>query len=180
MIERNSFQRLRLLCMALALLLALGACSNPFGVEPDEPLLWTPEESYEVTIEGGRAWATIPYIFTNATGKTVYVVGCGWPTLEKRVAEGWLPVWTNRLCAGVLGPPMVIEAGAIYSDTLFFETDRVSSPLPGAAGITPGATYRLRWTRVFHNYDPDRRLDFGDPLPEAQRVSSPFTLRLAE
>jgi len=62
MIERNSFQRLRLLCMALALLLALGACSNPFGVEPDEPLLWTPEESYEVTIEGGRAWATIPYI----------------------------------------------------------------------------------------------------------------------
>lgn len=164
--------------LAVMLLLACTAALEPPAREPGHPLQ-TDRLEYRVRRANDGLATEIPFSYTNETGRTVYVVNCNRivpPVLEKSVKGEWVTAW-GAAVPECLSPPIVIEPGAEYVDTL-----RVFAGLP-ANNVYPKfrvaeveGIYRLVWTRVVYDYDTTRP-DFGEPLSLEDRVSNEFLLR---
>lgn len=168
--------------LAAALALAAAGCSTPRDPGGDDGAspLRTDRTAYTLERTARGLEVDIPFTFTNTTGRTVYVVNCNGiapPSLVKREGRDWVTAWSPAvpLC---LSPPIVIEAGTTYADTL-----DVVAGAPGS-NVQPQfmvdeveGTYRLVWGGVVYDYDADRQ-GFGEPVPAELRVSNTFVLRL--
>lgn len=163
--------------VAGAILMGCDTLAGPPERESEAPLQ-TDRLAYTLRRADGGLNAEIPFTYTNRTGNGVYVVNCNQsapPILEKRIEGRWETAWAPvvLLC---LSPPIVIEAGETYSDTLrVYGGDSTSDIYPRFRGEEVEGTYRLVWLGVVHNYDPDRQ-GFGDELALEERISNTFTL----
>lgn len=169
----------RLSNLALAVLVA-GCASvlEPPERDEDRPLQ-TDRLTYEIRRENDELRAEIPFTYTNRTGNTVFVVNCqGYapPVLEKLVDGEWQLAWA-AVTMSCLSPPIVIEPGETYKETLVVyaaEPGTRKAPTFEVAEIE--GIYRLVWHGLVHDYDQNRA-DFGEPLPLEERTSNSFVLR---
>src|SRR5690606_5694753 len=138
----------RLSNLALAVLVA-GCASvlEPPERDEDRPLQ-TDRLTYEIRRENDELRAEIPFTYTNRTGKTVFVVNCqGYapPVLERLVGGEWRPAWA-AVTMSCLSPPIVIEPGETYKETLVVyaaEPGTRKAPTFEVAEIE--GIYRLVW-----------------------------------
>lgn len=161
------------------LLVALAACSAPPQVERDpEPLLQTSELRYRVTKNRVGFAATIPFTYRNETGGAVYLANCDGdvrPMLQKQRNGKWFDAW-EPFRTRCQSPPVVIQPGATFADTL----DLMGAP-PGSnvmpAFVFPEieGVYRLVWFQAMES-PPDSVGGAGARLEERYRVSNPFVL----
>jgi len=142
------------------------------------PLLQTEALSYllERTELGYRA--TIPWTFRNETGAPVYLEHCDGdvrPLLEMDRDGLWFPAWEpyRDACAS---PPIVIQPGATWADTLeLFGAPPQSNVMPVFVFPEIEGVYRLVWPRAYATYDRLAGVP-GELLPLEQRVSNRFVL----
>jgi hypothetical protein len=119
----------------------------------------------------------IPYVFHNRTGAPVFLVNCNGAfalTLERLEGDQWKVAWGPflPLC---LSPPIVIEAGARFADTLHvWGSPPNQNSAPSFDVADPSGTYRLVWNAALSSFQD--RLPFGEPIPLSYRVSNLFTL----
>jgi hypothetical protein len=178
-----------------ALLLALTACaaeitgaaSSPgaddpqpgAGPAPGEAPIRTSASEYTLVRHSHGLQVQIPFVFTNRTGGTVYVVNCNGATsleLQRWQNGAWVTVWTPVL-AMCLSPPITIARGAEHrSGVHVWAGDRGSNTYPQFTMDEIAGEYRIRWGGVYSDYDSNR-YPFGTEVPEAQRVSNTFRLR---
>lgn len=119
--------------------------------------------------------ASIPYVYRNVTGDSVYFVNCNAiivPSLEKRTGDTWSPVWSGATPA-CLSPPVVVPPDGEYTDTVRVLSGPNMYPQLRVADIE--GTYRLVWHGVVHSYHGDAP-GFGTALPREERTSNEFTL----
>jgi hypothetical protein len=182
--------------LAAVLLLTLGACATEqppagagpgaAGEQPDaapapggEPIRTSAAE-YTMTRGSQGYEVRIPFVFTNRTSDTVYVVNCNGATaleLQREQNGAWTTVWSPVLPA-CLSEPIRIAGGAEYAGTVdVWAGDRDSDTYPQFDVDDLDGEYRIRWGGVHSSYDPDGS-PFGIDVPEAQRVSNTFRLRL--
>lgn len=120
--------------------------------------------------------AKIPYVFRNETGAALRLAECAGdarPLLQVRRDGVWVDAW-HPLAVRCEDPPLVVEPGASFSDTLTV----VGGP-PGS-NVTPTFTfedlegvYRLYW---FQARRAAAVADEPPPAGDAWRVSNPFVL----
>lgn len=169
--------RLSRLALALLLVACAGVLEPPAGDE-DRPLQ-TDRLVYELRRTDHELRAEIPFTYTNQTDATVYVVNCKGhapPALEKLVDGVWVPAW-SAVVPACLSPPIVIESGETYVDTLHVYAGLPETRVAPVFTVREiEGTYRLVWHDLVHDYDPDRP-GFGVGLPLEQRVSNTFSLR---
>jgi hypothetical protein len=118
---------------------------------------------------------SIPYVYRNVTGDSVYFVNCNElivPSLEKQVGDTWSSVWTGATAA-CLSRPVVVPPDGEYVDTVRVLSGPDTYPRLDVAEI--GGTYRLVWHGVVHSYH-DAEPPLGTPLPQDARTSNEFTL----
>lgn len=162
--------------------LLLGACSSL--VEPPVRELSHPIQTdrleYRVRRTGQGQEVNIPFTYTNETGRTVYVVNCNGqapPYLEKQVDGQWVLAWAP-VVPSCLSHPIEIRPGATYTDTLrVFAGRPKSNTYPQFVVERVTGTYRLVWSGLVHDYDANRSQGFGEPVPEAGRISNSFLLK---
>jgi hypothetical protein len=173
--------------LAAAVLLALAGCAmHPLeseradrSAELLQTHLRTDSTSYTLKRSGGGWETQIGLEFTNPLRGTIYVVNCNGGlalSLERLEGSSWRTVWAPVL-QRCLGPPIQIPAGSTFRTTYPIwgaEPNRNTAPEFSTAALD--GTYRLMWSSLVLNYD-DRRQNFGDPVPEALRVSNAFELR---
>jgi hypothetical protein len=178
-------RNVRVLCAALLVI----ACSAS-QTGPDEPSaghLVVLQPEHDVRIEDFRYRAEIPFRYTNATGRTLVIIGCNPPRpplLEWWTGVEWRAAFEHieLLC---LSQPFVIAPGTVIVDTLRLAVARDSIG-PTGHRIRPHwqashgvGEYRLVWSLR----DPARP-DANDPWlggaarPLAERVSNTFRLRI--
>lgn len=177
----------------LAAVILAGGCGAGDIVEPedfeefanspdrDEAAFQTDRLEYtlERTSYGYRM--DIAFRFTNPTNGAAYFVNCLGGTgvvLDKREDGVWKSVWAPVLLQ-CLSPPIVVAAGADWSGVVGvvageFGTNRH----PQFETQDLEGVYRLRWVDLLRTYEPNR-YPFGEPLPEALRVSNRFVVRVA-
>lgn len=163
----------------LILLAFLAACHAPPRVERDpQPLLQTSELSYRVTRNRIGFAATIPYTFRNETGVAVHLRNCDGdtrPMLQKRRNGKWFDAWEPFLVR-CESPPVVIEEGAVFSDTLHLVgAPPGSNVLPAFVFPEIEGVYRLVWFQALRA-SPDSTGGDAGRLEERYRVSNPFVL----
>ena len=167
----------RLSNLALAVLVA-GCASvlEPPERDEDRPLQ-TDRLTYEIRRENDELRAEIPFTYTNRTGKTVFVELPGTPAGSRKLVDGeWQLAWA-AVTMSCLSPPIVIEPGETYKETLVVyaaEPGTRKAPTFEVAEIE--GIYRLVWHGLVHDYDQNRA-NFGDPLPLEERTSNAFVLR---
>ncbi|MFP3947764.1 MAG: hypothetical protein ACLFWG_03465 [Longimicrobiales bacterium] len=161
-------------------LVLLGGCDSTVGpFDPDDPLIRTEEQGYELELQGDEWLSTeIPYTFENRTGRTVHIPNCqGGISLRLDRLEGldWESTWIPNLLL-CISPPIVVDPGESFFDTL-----HVSGGLPGTRTgprwdrEDPSGIYRIVWMGAFAGPgDPSGSL--GPQLPLEHRVSNPFAL----
>lgn len=117
----------------LAVAALLVACSAP--LEPPARELGRPLQTerleYELRSTDRGLEVSIPFTYTNGTGKTVYVANCNRvvpPALDKQVGGQWVRALSMPvpLC---LSPPIVVQPGQLYKDTLRLIAGRPSDNL---------------------------------------------------
>lgn len=169
--------------VAMLEVVTMSACSGVVGLSDSQRLIQTEAASYQLALVGeGRNQgleASIPYTFENRTGGTVYLPNCRGDfalRLEHATENGWEAAWSPIQLA-CLGPPIVIQPGSLYSDTLY-----VWGGLPGTNGHPqfssddPSGTYRIVWIDAVSEYHEDRR-PFGPQIAHEFRISNQFELR---
>jgi hypothetical protein len=173
-------------------LVALPACGSLLGAPEHSPLLRTSAVEYEVKTTPRGYIAHIPFTFTNRTGGPVHLPTCRRdfaPAVQRETSEGpWEGVWgpIHNDCLSI--PITVVPPGGTLQDTLvlFAAPAQGEHPAMGRMGrlhdeLAAGGrgTYRLVWleNQALTSFDPRAR-PAGRPLPLAQRVSNPFTLRV--
>lgn len=165
----------------LPLVLLLGACTNMLEppLREEAAPLQTDRLEYEVRRADGQLSVAIPFTYRNETGRTVYVVNCKRqvpPSLEKYVGGEWVHAW-SPVVLDCLGPPIVIEPGATYADSLrVMAWKQGGNAYPQFEVAEVEGIYRLVWGPLVHDYD-DRRQGFGEPVPLEERVSNAFLLK---
>jgi hypothetical protein len=189
-VVRRSIQKLLVadccLFALLALVAAAGCESTTEPPESVEPGILTDGDGFEITsyccpITGQPAYQVeIPYTFTNRTGQPVYLSNCHGEfdlELERKVGNGWVSAWSN-VHDTCLSPPIVIEAGAVYSTT-----QDVWGWAPGETSIEPefdahAGTHRIHWIAGVTSYQ-ENPYPSGDPIPLEDRLSNEFELTFA-
>ena len=98
------------------------ACESPLGINWDgQPLLRTEGTEFQLFSPNSTGmFATIPYSFSNQTGRKVLLSNCDGavsPSLEKKQGRKWVTAWApiRLLCASA---PIEIQPGEIFQDTL--------------------------------------------------------------
>ena len=167
-----------LLAAALPLLAGCDSILSPDdGVVPP---IRTDALEYRLEVWNEDWLATeISYTFENRTGGPVYIPNCRGDfhlTLHRHHRGNWeTTAWGNTV-NGCLSPPIVIDAGETFSDTL-----RVAGGLPGTnAGPTwdqwdPSGTYRIVWPQALSSYEDEH--PHGPTIPLEHRVSNAFVLQ---
>jgi len=140
------------------------------------PPIRTDTLEYELQPSGVGLTLDIPYVYTNRTGRTVYIENCQggfamW--LDRKVGDGWRTAWSPTLLL-CLSQPIVIEDGATFADTL-----HVWGALPGQ-NVGPAfdtddldGVYRIVWGSAFFFSRDDV---YGSQLPLDARISNEFIL----
>lgn len=164
----------------LVIAVAVSGCTSTLEpIERDEELLLqTDRLAYDLDRDDLGFETEIPYAFTNRTGAAVYLVNCGgaWALrLDRKVGNGWEQAW-GPVIPSCLSPPIVIEAGEVFSDTL-----RVWGSRPGRDAhpqwdvADPSGTYRIVWVAALSSFED--RVPFGPQIPLEHRVSNAFHLK---
>jgi hypothetical protein len=162
----------------LAAVAAAGACSSS---EPPPDAggetvrgFRTSEVHYDARRVAKGIEISIPYVYRNATGDSVYFINCNEiivPSLEKGIGDAWSSVWTGATPA-CLSLPVVVPPDGEYVDTVRVLSGPGMYPQLNVADID--GTYRLVWHGVVHSYRNEP--PFGTPLPQDERTSNEFTL----
>ena len=160
-----------------ACLLVLAGCRGVPDVERDPaPMTQTAELRYPIERHDFGYSARIAYVFRNETDAAVRLAECAGdtrPLLQVRRNGIWVDAW-HPLGIRCEDPPLVIDPGASFADTLTV----VGGP-PGS-NVTPTfvfedveGVYRLYWFQA-------RRGEVAADEPadpdDAWRVSNPFVL----
>lgn len=176
--------------VALAALPLVAACKNapvaPFdpatgagAALTDEmgPLFQTDSTSYTLLAGSHGYQAEIKVRFTNRTADAVYFVNCSGATsvsLEKRIDDAWVEVWTPAL-QRCLSQPITVPPGGTYDWSIsVFGGYPGTNTLPQFTVTNVAGNYRLVWHDALQSYQD--RLPFGVPLALEQRVSNRFDL----
>lgn len=167
--------------VVLAAVAATGACSSS-EAPPDSPPesgggpmpgFRTSRLHYDARRVAEGIEISIPYVYRNATGDSVYFTNCNQiivPSLEKRIGDTWSSVWTGAspACRSL---PVVVPPGKEFRDTV---------QVLSAPGMYPklrvddlNGTYRLVWHGVSNHGDVP---PLATPLPQEERTSNDFTL----
>ncbi len=170
-------------CM-IVLAVSLGGlgCEDSTGLDRDsDRLIQTEATEYDLQWDGLGLTVDIPYVFTNRTGGTVYLVNCNGGFglhLERKANLGFRPAWWPVL-RNCLSAPIVIENNDTFVDTL-----RVWGAPPGG-NISPefdvddpSGTYRIVWDDALSSFN-GYLYPFGEQIPIEARISNWFTLRKA-
>lgn len=162
---------------SLPLLLAacLGglACEDSTGLPAEShPLIQTDSPEYRLEPYGAGWHASIPYTFTNRTGRPVYLANCrgGFGVHLDREDNGtWRTVWSPVLLL-CLSPPIVIGRYERFTHTLSVWGARPGTDIrPQFDREDPSGTYRIVWDAAYHLSGPG--------FPAAARISNEFVLR---
>jgi hypothetical protein len=128
-------------------------------------------------LSGDTPWygVGIPFRYRNDTGLTISVINCHRGLaigLEKRVEDRWEKYFEPVLMM-CLSAPMIIQSGAIFSDTA-----RIYGAVPGHNSAPEFGSsdldgeYRLVWSNLVHDYD--HQSVTGKPVGPLR--SNPFLL----
>src|SRR4051812_28507541 len=115
--QMRSFAALFLLAVAVP----LSGCTESLSPAPASgQLLRTGGAAYTLAPTTYGWQVDIPYEFENRTGGAVYLANCGGfvpPDLERKVDGQWRTEWgaVEDSCGS---PPVVIQAGEVFRDTL--------------------------------------------------------------
>lgn len=166
--------------LVLAAALAGWGCEASTGLARDnERLIQTESLAYDLRSDGLGLRVEIGYVFTNRTGATVYLVNCRGAfalRLEREVEAVWRTAW-GPVLNQCLSPPIVIESGATFVDTLHvWGGPPGSNSYPQFDTDDPSGTYRIVWEAALSSYQD--RLPFGPQIPLEARISNRFTLRM--
>ena len=158
---------------------ALG-CDTYTGLERDaEHPIQTDALEYELDSDGFGLYVEIPYVFTNRSGGTVYLVNCNGGFglhLEREENGAWQYAWGPVLTM-CLSPPILIASNATFADTLHVRAGSFgSNSFPQFDVDDPSGTYRIVWTAALSSFDANS-YPFGEQIPLEYRVSNRFTLR---
>lgn len=156
---------------------AAAACNDPSG--PLSPAFATdaPEYTLRATTIGYEG--EIPYLFTNPTAASVFIVNCSGGTslrLEQRQGDTWVVAWAPVVLA-CLSPPIVVAGNSQYRGTVRISdcSFRTNCGPKFLTATIPGQ-YRLVWDDFLTSFDSSK-YPFGKALPLRQRTSNTFTLR---
>jgi len=157
---------------------ATSACGSGIELPRDlEPLLQTEVLEYRLTAESISLTAQIPYTFENRTGASVFLVNCNGDfalLLQRLEGNEWVTRW-GPLINSCLSPPIVIDDGELYSDTVYvWGAQHGSNAMPQFRVADPGGTYRILWVDALSSFQ--NTLPFGPQIAEAYRVSNSFLL----
>jgi hypothetical protein len=173
----------------LAAIAAAGACSSsdappaksggaeaPPAGSGGEPVkgFRTSQLHYDATRVAEGIEISIPYVYRNATGDSVYFINCNEiivPSLEQPTGDTWSSVWTGASPA-CMSLPVVVPPDGEYMDTVRVLARPDMDPRFNVAD--PDGTYRLVWHGVVHSYRNEPPL--GTPLPLDERTSNEFTV----
>ncbi|MEX2467273.1 MAG: hypothetical protein WD995_10205 [Gemmatimonadota bacterium] len=166
-------------CWTWFLLVAMAGCGSVPDVERDPvPLTQTLELRYPVERHDIGYSAQVSYTFRNGTDAAIRLADCVddvRPLLQLRRDGRWVDAWHPRLTP-CDGPPLVVEPGASFGDTL----NVVGGP-PGS-NITPAfifeeieGVYRLYWFQAALASDSAVEEAESD-IDTDWRVSNPFVL----
>jgi hypothetical protein len=164
----------------LMILLSSASCDSPLSVERDaDAAIQTDRLEYTLREAGSGFEVEIPYSFTNTTGSKVYLVNCNQyveALLELKAFDGWVVGWAPAL-EDCLSPPIIIEPGEVFQDTIRVHAARFgSNTYPQFQSADPEGVYRIRWENALTSFDADQ-YPFGEPLPLDGRVSNRFVLK---
>jgi hypothetical protein len=161
-------------------MLATMGCASAMAGSGKGPPIRTDRTSYTVRDTNGLASLTIQMIYTNNTGKPVYIPTCRGPQpprLQKQVGDTWVVAFSPNILA-CESAPIEVAPGDSYPYTF-----RVLAGMPGsnyaprwASSEIPG-TYRVLWeivTDVVGN--SVRPTATRNPLPVDQEISNTFKL----
>lgn len=173
--------------VAILVAVSVGACDLlPFYPPRNggDGMEWiqTDSDRYRLVQEGSFLRTKIPYVYTNDAGTTIYIVNCRgvFPQrLERREAGRWVGTYGNAV-RDCLSPPIVIEEGDTYADTLVISAGAYGSNIsPQFDRADPTGTYRIVWGEgnVLTSFDENAQ-PFGEPIPEEQRISNLFRLEV--
>jgi hypothetical protein len=151
---------------------------NPAGYDENDkgPPIQTEKEAYVVSRIGHGLEVSIKVIYTNRTGRTVYLPTCivvHPPLLEKRVDGKWALAYAAivPLC---IGPPVQIKSATTYSYIFNMHARLPTDEAPRFLPETVDGTYRLVW-EIYETWTPDK-YPLGKLLSLEQRVSNEFKL----
>ena len=175
--------------LTVAISVAWLGCDTATGITYDgTPLLQTESLEYELRSDGIGLSAEIPYVFTNRTGRPVYIVNCrGYFLLhlEKEVDGEWTFAWGPGVNA-CLSDPIVVEANETFIDTISVwgtPPDRINTG-PNFHVDDPDGVYRIVWDDALSSFTEDAPpvqddvfSPFGPQIPLEWRISNRFTLR---
>ena len=164
-------------------LLAAGmtaACGDPMAPGPGEVFFQTDSASYKLAQTGVGYDVTIGLTFTNRTSKTVSFVNCNGITgvaLQQLTNGSWKGVWSPVEDACLSGPISVAPNQAHHWNIHVYAAPRGSNITPQFDTDAIAGTYRVIFYDAVTNYNSNGP-PFGDQLPEAGRVSNPFTISI--
>lgn len=165
--------------IACVVLAAVAACGEPAPPGRDgDALMQTSALRYELERDELGYRVTIPWVFHNETGDTVWVPNCDGdvrPLLQVERNGAWFDAWTP-FADDCVSPPLVIEPGDSVADTLrVFGGPAGSNLVPAFAFEDVDGVYRLLWHRALSAWDGET-VDPAAALRTARRVSNRFLL----
>jgi hypothetical protein len=150
---------------------ALALASDEDGIE-----FRTDDAQYTLVIEDGVGRVQIPFTYENHAGRTLHVVNCNGaapPALEKLEGGRWVLAYAPAVPA-CLSPAIRIPDGHTYRDTVYVEAAVPASRHRQSFEVDDiEGTYRLVWSGVLYDFDPEH-YPFGEEVEPELRRSAEF------
>jgi hypothetical protein len=153
--------------------------TTPAPVTNDAAPVRTDRSSYVLTDAGRGPETTIVATLRAPEDRAVYIANCNGASgvgLQRKVGDEWVPAWVIAMNA-CLSEPIVLPPGAEHTASIFVHEHSGGVLHPRANRMIESGTYRVVWTGVLTEYDPDAE-GFGPELPLEQRVSAPITIEV--
>jgi hypothetical protein len=151
--------------------------STTLAAQDSAALFQTDAPAYTFTTTSLGTEGRINATLTNRSGRTMYFVNCRGGTgisIERLEGERWTPFWSPVLLMCLSDPITVPNGGTYTFDIRVFGGRAGSNYHPQFAGPLTTGLYRLKWHDAYFSYQD--RLPWGEPVPEAQRVSNSFVI----
>jgi hypothetical protein len=135
---------------ALLVCLPVGCQTLRFHPEPLHAPIVTDSSEISVLFRDNAYVAKIGFTFTNTTGHPISRAGCGgpgWPDVEKKVDDRWMPAYypVYLLCRTI--PDFSLEPGAQIRDQVsFMAFARGHNTMPELMVDSIDGVYRLHWS----------------------------------
>jgi hypothetical protein len=141
--------RTTVIAIMLALIYQVACASLSGNREPLSASLHTDSTEIGVHFRGNAYVARIGFVFTNNTGGPISRAGCGgpgWPDVEKKVNERWVPAYYPVYLACRIIPDFSLESGATHRDTIGFMAFEPGHRMgPEILVDSIDGVYRLHW-----------------------------------